>query len=66
MDELEGEGMFTLTDLKILLEREIANRLRSIPGTAEQTPRVHHSVDRIFARQDQPAPEEGRHEPSRK
>jgi hypothetical protein len=29
MAELEGEGMFTLMELRILLEREIGNRTKS-------------------------------------
>lgn len=36
MAELEGEGMFTLVELKVLLEREIANRGRAHPPALEE------------------------------
>ena len=38
MDDLEGEGMFTLAELKRLLESELQNRLRtSVPLAGEAT-----------------------------
>jgi hypothetical protein len=60
MDDLEGEGMVTLRELKTMLEREIANRLSSVNPPVEQTPPVHTRADRVFARLVQPAPEEAK------
>ena len=49
MEDLEGEGMLTLTELKSLLEREIQDRRKtSAPSTGE--PAVpQHRADRVFA-----------------
>ena len=60
MDDLECEGMSTLSELKILLDREIDSRLGSVSPTAERVTASHPSVDRIFAQMSQPTAEEAK------
>jgi hypothetical protein len=53
MEDLQGEGMLTLRELKVLLEREIRNRLgvsdpseRGSPAPQERTGPVSAKVER--------------------
>jgi hypothetical protein len=49
MEDLEGEGMFTLAELKRLLESEIKNRLRAAVPSAGETAVVQSWTDQVFA-----------------
>ncbi len=55
MEDLEGEGMFTLTELKVLLEREIQNRLRASAPSRSATTASQPCTDQVFASAEQPA-----------
>jgi hypothetical protein len=50
MEDLDGEGMFTLAELKHLLESEIQNRLRASAPSAGETAVLQPRTDRVFAR----------------
>lgn len=56
MEDLEGEGMFTLTELRVLLETEIQNRLRATIPSAGDTAVPQQRPDRVFERVVSPAP----------
>ena len=58
MNELEGEGMATLRALKLLLEREIENRLRAVPPPADEPPPAQGGGERVCAQLDRPLQKE--------
>jgi hypothetical protein len=56
MEDLNGEGMFTLAELKRLLESEIQNRLRASEPSDGATAVPQPHTDRVFARVEPPTP----------
>ena len=49
MEDLQGEGMFTLRELKVLLEREIGNRLGVSDPTESGTSTPQERTGPVFA-----------------
>jgi hypothetical protein len=55
MEDLQGEGMFTLRELKVLLEREIGNRLGVSDPTESGTSTPQERTGPVFANVERPA-----------